>query len=147
MERDLLKAKAIKKGPGETRQCPVCGKDYHASFSNLSRGKDKFCSSVCGFRGRPRPEWTGANNPAWKGEGKQSSADKSKKYRRDNPDKCCAHRVVRYALKKGRLDKLPCEVCGSTVMVHAHHEDYSKPLDVKWLCNWHHAVAHGATTK
>lgn len=44
---------------------------------------------------------------------------------------------VRRALRAGRLTKMPCEVCGNTV-TEAHHDDYSKPLDVRWLCHEHH---------
>ena len=36
---------------------------------------------------------------------------------------------------------LTCEVCGE-VNVHGHHYDYTKPLDVKWLCPLHHVREH-----
>lgn len=49
-----------------------------------------------------------------------------------------AHSAVHSAKAKGELVKEPCEICGSKVRVEAHHEDYSKPLDVRWLCNNHH---------
>jgi hypothetical protein len=49
-----------------------------------------------------------------------------------------AHADVSVAKAKGTLKTQPCEVCGSTVSVEAHHEDYSRPLDVRWLCNYHH---------
>lgn len=49
---------------------------------------------------------------------------------------------VTRAVKSGRLVKQPCEVCGLTA-VQAHHDDYSKPLDVRWLCITHHAKAEG----
>ncbi len=45
------------------------------------------------------------------------------------------------AIKSGRLVRQPCRDCGS-VKVHAHHEDYNKPLDVVWLCETHHRAEH-----
>jgi ribosomal protein S27AE len=54
-----------------------------------------------------------------------------------HPERRKAHRVVFVAVRNGSLKKEPCEVCGSTT-VQAHHEDYSKPLEVMWLCRIHH---------
>lgn len=48
---------------------------------------------------------------------------------------------VRRAIVAGRLERRACEVCG-TASVHAHHDDYSRPLDVRWLCPAHHAEVH-----
>lgn len=56
-----------------------------------------------------------------------------------NPEKRTAHNKVAYALRVGKLVRQPCEKCGSTHRVHAHHDDYSKPLEVRWLCPKHHA--------
>jgi hypothetical protein len=39
------------------------------------------------------------------------------------------------------LARQPCSVCGA-MKVEAHHTDYSKPLEVVWLCKKHHAEAH-----
>lgn len=63
------------------------------------------------------------------------------KWRANNKPKRVAHRQVATAIEKGMLTKKPCEVCGS-LKVHAHHEDYSKPLEIIWLCQKHHAKAH-----
>ena len=41
----------------------------------------------------------------------------------------------------GRVIKKPCEVCGST-NAEKHHEDYSRPHDVNWLCRDHHLDLH-----
>src|SRR5688572_29793626 len=42
------------------------------------------------------------------------------------------HHVVGYAIKKGILIPAPCEECGAPES-HAHHDDYNKPLEVRWL--------------
>ena len=52
-----------------------------------------------------------------------------------------AHGCVRHALSSGKLVRQPCEVCNEP-RSQAHHDDYSKPLDVKWLCVKHHAERH-----
>jgi len=54
--------------------------------------------------------------------------------------------IVARALAKGFLKKLPCAMCGTTEDLEAHHEDYSRPLDVEWLCFRHHReLGHGHT--
>ena len=49
---------------------------------------------------------------------------------------------VQYAKGRGRLRPQPCERCGAAENIHAHHEDYSKPLDVTWLCPSCHGARH-----
>lgn len=46
------------------------------------------------------------------------------------------------AVKRGYLEKLPCEVCGEVEKVDAHHDDYQQPLKVRWLCKQHHLEHH-----
>lgn len=58
------------------------------------------------------------------------------------PEKHLAVVAVRDALRDGYLVKKPCERCGTTKAIHAHHEDYSRPLDVVWLCRTHHGERH-----
>jgi len=59
-----------------------------------------------------------------------------------NPEKRKAHHAANNAVRDGKLKKRPCEVCGTWKRVHKHHADYSKPLDVQWLCPKHHTEAH-----
>lgn len=59
-----------------------------------------------------------------------------------NPEARRAHLIVAKAKSEGRLVPQPCEVCGTTDSIHAHHDDYSKPLSVRWLCVSHHAAHH-----
>ena len=54
-----------------------------------------------------------------------------------------ARAAMTWAITSGRLKRLPCEICGAK-KVEGHHEDYSKPLDVRWLCTKHHRLAHAS---
>jgi hypothetical protein len=74
-------------------------------------------------------------------KGKQLEFRANRKRRLTQPEKISARAAVSTALKKGVLIKGPCEVCGST-KVEGHHEDYSKPLEVNWLCQDHHQELH-----
>jgi hypothetical protein len=65
-----------------------------------------------------------------------------KKIQESDPLKQKARRAVQYALKTGRIKVEPCERCGFAIGVHAHHEDYSKPLDIMWLCRTCHGERH-----
>lgn len=46
----------------------------------------------------------------------------------------------------GRLKRQRCEIC-SKWPADAHHDDYSKPLEVRWLCRSHHRQHHIAILK
>lgn len=53
-----------------------------------------------------------------------------------NPEKYKARYAVSNAIRDGRLQRQLCEVCGDKAQ--AHHEDYSRPFDIRWLCFVHH---------
>lgn len=57
-----------------------------------------------------------------------------------NPDRSKARNAVSNAVRDGKLFKQPCFMCGA--LAEAHHPDYSRPLDVVWLCDHHHKQAH-----
>jgi len=65
----------------------------------------------------------------------------ARKWREEHPDRYKAHTAVNNAVRDGRLTKGVCEVCGKPD-VHGHHDDYSKPLEVRWLCPEHHKKHH-----
>jgi hypothetical protein len=64
-----------------------------------------------------------------------------RKWQSRNPEKIAAHIVVQKALRKGLLTRQPCGLCGSE-NAHAHHPDYSKPMEIEWLCHVHHMERH-----
>jgi len=62
-------------------------------------------------------------------------------YYRNNPEKVKAHNDLLTAIRAGRIERKPCEVCGK-FPADAHHDDYSRPLVVRWLCRHHHHWHH-----
>ena len=74
--------------------------------------------------------------------------ERNRKRRLRSPEefiKYSARTLIRNMLNKGYIFKEPCSVCGSTENIEAHHEDYSRPFDVTWLCRQHHNDAHHPT--
>lgn len=72
---------------------------------------------------------------------RQSSPKAKKRYAERNPEKRRAQGLVAYHIRSGNITRQPCQVCGAAKS-EAHHEDYSKPLDVIWLCDTHHKARH-----
>lgn len=58
-----------------------------------------------------------------------------------HPEKQAARRVLNRAIEAGTITRMPCEKCG-TPKAQGHHEDYSKPLDVRWMCQPCHGLEH-----
>lgn len=52
-----------------------------------------------------------------------------------------AREAVAAEVQAGRLKREPCERCGEG-KTQAHHDDYSNPLSVRWLCQKHHQEVH-----
>ncbi len=93
-------------------------------------------------------DWMRANDPARVAARQAYATAKpsvgnaaKKKWDKKNPQKKSAYTQVWSALRSGILKKSPCENCGEK-KVQAHHDDYSNPLDVRWLCVSCHANHH-----
>lgn len=67
----------------------------------------------------------------------------NKKIYLNNPVKVKARRQLRSAISRGEIVRPGrCEECLTPGSVHGHHDDYAKPLAVRWLCpqchnDWH----------
>lgn len=88
-------------------------------------------------------EYNKAYNSAWR---KKHGYHNEQKWARNNPIKVLAQQKLRKAVMLGKIKKFWCEVCHSTEVV-AHHDDYSKPLKVRWLCKIHHRQIHYGNNK
>lgn len=75
--------------------------------------------------------------------GAASMVAAKEKWAKQNPEKRAAHFILKSAVKYGRAHKpLTCESCGAGGRIHGHHHDYTKPLDVAWLCPKCHTAEH-----
>lgn len=59
------------------------------------------------------------------------------------PERRRAQGQLAYAIRAGKVERPgACQRCGvAPSRIEAHHADYSKPLDVEWLCKPCHAKA------
>jgi ribosomal protein S27AE len=64
-------------------------------------------------------------------------------YRNRYPMKYAAHVIFSNAVRDGNIVKQTvCSECGSNNQVHGHHDNYTKPLEVRWLCIKCHVAWH-----
>lgn len=66
---------------------------------------------------------------------------KARRYYRETPERrrrASVRGSANAAMQCGNLERQSCEVCGG--LAEMHHEDYSKPLEVRWLCKDHHQL-------
>lgn len=60
-----------------------------------------------------------------------------------NYQRIVARLKLNAAIRSGKIKRQPCEVCGAEP-AEGHHPDYSRPLDVVFLCPQHHRELHQA---
>lgn len=130
---------------GDTRPCPRCKATIEVTASMVKR--KKYTCGPCESQmavdwARRNRERKRASNNRYIAARSGERAARTAAWRTNHPEKWRAHQAVQTALRNGTLTKRPCEVCGSTVRIHGHHDDYSKPLEVIWLCHSHHMERH-----
>lgn len=110
---------------GRFGKCKECAKGDASKYSRTESGR-----GVERSRNRRRNKYL---------------SDATRLHRQRNPLKYRARNAVNNAIRDGKLVRMPCRICGEKAQ--AHHEDYSKPLEVDWLCFKHHReIAHNQTT-
>ncbi len=137
----------------ESKICTSCGvKKSNSSYGKRSASKDGLSASckIClSFRDevkyeRNKAERIRRSNLFHKTEaGKKSAKASVKKWVEKNVDRKAAHLALRLAVKKGLVMPWPvCAIPECSCIPVAHHPDYSRPLDVVWLCDQHHKDIH-----
>jgi len=118
---------------GRLNICKECKRKYIAN-----RPKDRIREIERKRNQKPaRKEFHKQNLKRWR----QENPEKYRAQKTRSMQKYKARNAVSNAVRDGRLERKPCEVCGS-LEAEGHHEDYSKPLDVRWLCGEHYREQH-----
>lgn len=123
-------------------ECKKCGYafDYFESALRTNLSGKRYILYIC--RDCYRPIMRNKQNNYYKTKNGKVNIIKARiKSEKRYPEKVRARQNLHYHLNKGNVKRLPCEICGE-VKVQAHHHDYSKPLDVRWLCTIHHRELH-----
>jgi len=138
------------------KNCSACQKRLPVSEFTKNSASEDLLSSRCRScaredrikKGLQKPEgWERKTKnmseyqKAWHKKNPSYRTERSKTWLSRNPERRKVRDAVKYALRTGKLQKLPCGVCGE-LEVEGHHSDYSRPLDVIWLCKEHHREIH-----
>lgn len=134
----------------ETKHCNTCDTtkpvgDFHgrAASNDGLAAKCKLCQRAYDRARLYAPHRVAAREAYQQTDAFKASAQAAAKRWKDvHPRRRAAHAAVAYAIRTGKLVRQACEVCGYTHKVEAHHDDYDKPLDVRWLCIPHHKKRH-----
>ena len=75
--------------------------------------------------------------------GKAAHAKAKKEWQEKNIIKRGASHLVNNAIRdKKIIKKYECEKCGLKGRIEGHHDDYAKPLEIRWLCSKCHREWH-----
>lgn len=141
-ETEFYKRRTAK--DGLMSACKKCTLKSNRRYNQTNRGKDSNRRAVEIYYQSNRGKLTIQE---------YQQSDKRKAYRKEyqasfrirKPEVIKAYNEVNKAVKSGKLIKQPCH-CGET-KVGGHHEDYSRPLDVIWLCSKHHGELEKSNKK
>lgn len=121
------------------KQCSCCAAVLaRSAFNRLSSAPDglqRWCRDC-----------QRARHNAWWRANLDGATKRRERHKRRHPDKARARKAVHNAVFRGTLAKPEsCGACGAVTekrLLHGHHADYSKPLEVEWLCRKCHESIH-----
>jgi len=119
----------------ENRKCKECNSEF-----KTNRNFQIYCSSKCSHSVACRNYRNGSKRNSYLDMRLESQRKHDKKF----PEKVKARIALRLAVERGEIFKPDyCSECFKNCKPHGHHEDYSKSLDVIWLCSKCHGLRHG----
>jgi hypothetical protein len=133
-------------------KCSRCGADYQSASAQVwcTACTTEYCREWRARRraqGIPVNNWTDEKKREYSREWQKSAEEREKRrqraavYRARHKEKVKARSALGQAIQRGEIKRGACEKC-SEPKAEAHHDDYSRPLDVRWLCVRHHVEEH-----
>ena len=121
------------------KRCSRCGETKPLHDFNRSRAEKD------GMQSRCRPCHRAAVSASSKLHRDREARD-SARYKAKYPEKIKARSALTNAVRDGRIERPDaCEACGIACRPDGHHDDYAKPLEVRWLCvECHQAKEHSS---
>jgi len=142
VEKPLAAYSRLSTNPeGRQTTCKTCAADYQRFRRAAFRERVKKIEIMSLLRNLDKRR-ASVRRYATSDAGRQNAILRTKARRKKYPERVNAMNAVARALRRGILTKGPCEVCATTTRIEAHHPDYTKPLDVMWLCRIHHREQH-----
>lgn len=122
-----------KNGDGLYTYCKVCARKNNIVYGQLYR------KSEHGRRVRAKCD----KNYSKTSKGKITRRNATKIFREKHPDRYLCHTKVGTGLKNGSVTRpYKCDHCERETTLEAHHSNYSKPLDITWVCKNCHLKLH-----
>lgn len=116
---------------GAYNKCKYCIKAYQKNYQSNRRKDDE-------YRKQQKEYYL-----MWYENNGRTRGDSSEIWHLNNKDKNNIHHKVWYALHTNKIIKpKKCQYCKREVSLSGHHPDYSKPLEVIWLCGSCHKIIH-----
>lgn len=153
-------------------RCKACFRDYGRAY-RAKRAAEKLASKPAdwkkktadkaayqrawrlahpGYATRKKAEWLKANPEARQAKERRKYDNGLKRVGRKRVElltadekkmRASCRQIWRMAVRRGKVQKRPCVRC-SALVADGHHEDYTRPLDVVWLCKVCHVAEHVA---
>ncbi len=140
------------------KKCP-CGETDESMFPPKSKYQCRACGTAQSYRwytanrapqAQLRIEWRRVHPTNHNGRYTNSSEEDKKKIQAisrrwylEHPEANHAHNKIKALRKRGLLvNAAYCSVCDKECKTVAHHKDYSKPLEVIFVCRSCHKIIH-----
>lgn len=133
------------------KHCRTCGTDKEKSEFHIRKAstdglspKCKSCAKKYDDARANLPHRVMARESYRKTENyRLSHGSAANKWDAINTRKKAASKAIGNAVRDKKIEKPSnCSCCGKETNLHGHHDDYAKPLEVRWLCSACHRAWH-----